>query len=167
MSSAPYSVFSNNSSVTCDVFNCSKRDLIKSGFFRTKRFQGIICCGCGWESGDCKLTMRHINFIHKLTNPDCEMSRYVCGDFSGYHNHKESVVETENMMRETFLFWPKMYPSIEEMIRCGLYHTGNEDEVSCIDCKATFRNWKLDDKPLVKHEKISPYCKIVKSLSKK
>lgn len=165
MSYTPYSLFSNSDSVTCDMFNCSKKDLIKSGFYRMKRVQGVICCGCGWESGDYKLTIRHLNFIHKLINPDCEMSCNIGEDFHKYYDHKSSVVEIENMMRETFLFWPKMYPCIDDMVKCGLYYIGFEDEVSCIDCKIVLKNWKLDESPLVKHEKASPFCKIVKLLN--
>lgn len=167
MSKPPFSLFSDSSSVTCGMFNCSRKDLVKSGFYRMKRVQNIICCGCGWESGDNGLTMRHLNFIHKLNNPDCEMSVNISGNFHKYYIHKESVMNTENMMKETFLFWPKMYPSIEAMIKCGLYHTGFEDEVSCIECKVVLKNWKFDDNPLMKHEKASPYCKIVKLLNSK
>lgn len=166
MSYKPYSLFgsSGSSPPTCDVFNCSKKDLVKSGFYRMKRLQGLTCCGCGWESGDYKLTIRHVNFIHKLLNPDCEMSAYMAGEFSSYLAHKTSVIEMENMIKDTFLFWPKMYPSIEDMVKCGLYYTGFEDEVSCIDCKVVLKNWTLDDIPLLKHEKGSPFCKVVKLL---
>lgn len=167
MSNVPFSLFSNSYSSTCNVFNCSKKDLIKSGFYGMKRMQDIVCCGCGWQSGNYKLTIRHLNFIHKLINPDCEMSRNISGEFDKYYIHRESVAEIEDMMKETFLFWPKMYPRIEDMVKCGLFYTGFEDEAACVDCKVVLRNWKFDENPLIKHEKASPSCKIVNSLNGK
>lgn len=44
---------------------------MKSGFYLTKLINCIVCCGCGWESGIEKLTIRHIKLLHTILNPEC------------------------------------------------------------------------------------------------
>lgn len=146
----------------CPIFNCTKRDLIKAGFYRTKLLNNVVCCGCGWSSGDHNVTFRHLNFIHKIINPDCCMSSHVKEDFNNYAHHKISVIETEEMMRETFLMWPKTFPDIRDMVRTGFYYTGSGDAVSCIDCGVMLEHWKPTDVPKEEHKKASPTCNLLK-----
>lgn len=148
--------------VTCCIFNCTKRDLIKSGFYCTKMFNNIICCGCGWQSGDVKLTIQHVNFLHKLHNPDCKMSKYVSGDFCNYTKYKQSVNHTEEVMLETYENWPKQYPISQDLVDVGLYYTGSDDAVACISCGVVLEDWSPEDKPYDKHRKASPLCELIK-----
>lgn len=155
------SVASDDDDVYCCMFNCTKKDLVKSGFYCTKLFDNIICCGCGWQSGDVKLTIQHVNFLHKLSKPDCVMSNHVTGDFCNYLKYKQSVKNTENIMMDTFARWPKLYPNIEDLVNVGFYYTGVDDDVACISCGVTLNKWAPDDKPLEEHKKASPYCKLL------
>lgn len=150
----------------CNFFGFTKKDLVKAGFYRTKCFQEVICCGCGWETKNCSITFRHLNFLHKLFNPDCEMSHHIPGNFNCYVEHKKSVCDTEDMMKETFLFWPKTYPVIEDMAKQGLYYTGRNDDVACIECNVILNNWTKDDVITDRHVRSSPNCELVKCLMK-
>jgi hypothetical protein len=67
-------------------------------------------------------------------------------------------------MKESFLFWPKTYPKIDDMAKSGLYYTGQEDEAACIVCGVILSDWKEDDEILEKHNKLSPHCELVKLL---
>ena len=145
----------------CSLFNFKKSDLSKSGFYRTKLFENIVCCGCGWESGSRKLTLKHINFVHKLTNPDCEMSKNVSLDFKHYSQLKEGVREMEDVMRETFLAYPKAYPNIEKMVQAGFYYTGIDDATTCVSCGVMLDQWNPEEDPMVEHKKASPYCDLM------
>lgn len=157
--------------VKCSIFNCSGSDLVKSGFYRTKTFNELVCCGCGWQTGDIKLgdvnlTVRHLNFVHKLLNPDCPMSKHVVEDYHKYYQYLENVIKTENMMRETYLFWPKAYPAIDDMVKSGLYYTGSGDSVCCINCGIVLHDWQPKDQPNVEHVKHAPLCPLMKIIYK-
>lgn len=147
----------------CSLFNFSRQDLVKSGFYRMKRFQDMVCCGCGWSSNECNVTIRHLNFIHKIHNPDCEMSNYMPEDIRGYLDQKRSIKNTEDMMKETFLFWPKSFPSIEDLVKSGFYYTGCDDRVECLVCSVIISDWKEGDDPTGRHLRSSPYCELLKT----
>lgn len=150
-----------NTDFGSNIFNAREEDLVKSGFYRTKCYEQVICCGCGWQSDSEKLSLRHLNFLHKVSNPNCKMSAYIEGDYTNYLNYKKSIENTESMMRETFIIWPKLYPNIEDMVKTGFYYTGVEDSVSCINCGVVLDHWNLDDIPAAEHKKASPHCKLV------
>lgn len=146
----------------CPIFNCSKSDLIKSGFYKTKRFGSVMCCGCGWKSAlNCKLSIRHLNFVHKINNPDCKMSSYVSEDLNNFVEHKKSIKNTEEMMRDTFEHWKNPYPKIEDLVQAGFYYTGLDDAVSCIACRAILDRWSPQDVPIEEHKKASPSCELL------
>lgn len=147
--------------VCCSLFNFKKGDLVKSGFYRTKLFDNIVCCGCGWESGNRKLSLKHINVVHKLSNPDCEMSKNVNLDFKNYSHFKASVKEIEDMMRETFLAYPKDYPNIEKMVQAGFYYTGIDDATMCVSCGLMLDQWNPNEDPMEEHRKASPFCELL------
>lgn len=157
-SSISSSSSSSDNAVCCSIFNFKKGDLVKSGFYRTKCFDNIVCCGCGWESGDRKLSLNHINVIHKITNPDCEMNKISTLDFKDYSKLKLRVNELESFMRETFLLYPKTYPNIEKMIQAGFYYTGSDDATSCVSCGVTMDEWNPNEDPIEEHKKASPFC---------
>lgn len=153
---------SSDDGVCCSIFNFTKKDLIKSGFYCTKLFDNIVCCGCGWQSGDVKLSIRHVNFLHKLQNPTCPLSKNISGALSEYCKYKKSVNDTEDLMLETFSRWPKMYPNILELVKAGFYYTGSGDSVACISCGVVLEKWTPDDKPIEEHRKSSPFCEFLK-----
>lgn len=159
--SSPSSSHSSGEAVCCSLFNFKKGDLVKSGFYRTKLFENIVCCGCGWESGDRKLSLKHINIVHKLSNPDCEMSQNVTLDFNDYSKLKSSVNKIETVMRETFLAYPKDYPDIEKMVKAGFYYTGIDDATTCVSCGLTLDQWNPMDDPMEEHRKVSSFCELL------
>lgn len=152
---------SSNETVCCNLFNFKKCDLVKSGFYRTKLYENIVCCGCGWESGNRFLSLKHINIAHKLINPDCEMSKNINFDFKDYCQFKSNVKKMEDLMRETFLSYPKTYPDAEKMVQAGFCYTGVEDVVMCISCGVMLDQWNPDEDPLEEHKKSSPFCDLL------
>jgi hypothetical protein len=142
------------------LFNCTNEDLVNSGFYRTKCYTNIVCCGCGWESGNTNLSIRHLNFVHKMCNPDCKMSEYFDVDHSNYMKNKKSISKTEEIMKETYLIWPKSYPKVEDMIKTGFYYIGVDDATACISCGVVLEHWGPDDVPEEEHKKASPQCEI-------
>lgn len=152
---------SSDEAVCCSLFNFKKGDLVKSGFYRTKLFDNIVCCGCGWESGNRKLSLKHINIVHKLSNPDCEMNNNLTLEFKNYSKFKSSVREMENMMRETFLAYPKTYPDTEKMVRAGFYYTGIDDATMCVSCGLMLDQWNPNEDPMEEHQKASPCCELL------
>lgn len=152
---------SSSEAVCCSLFNFKKSDLVKSGFYRTKCFDNVVCCGCGWESGDVKLSLNHINIVHKLSNPDCEMSKNFTLDFKNYSKMKSSVNKIENVMRETFLAYPKAYPETEKMVQAGFYYTGIDDATTCVSCGLMLDQWNPNEDPYEEHKKASPFCDLL------
>lgn len=159
--SSTASTTSSESNVCCNIFNFTKKDLIRSGFYCTKLFDNILCCGCGWQSGDTKLTIRHINFIHKLQKPDCEMSKHVIENVNSYSRYKKSVLEIEQLMKDTFLLWKNPFPTVDEMVQAGFYYTGSDDAIACIACGIVLEQWRPEDVLLTEHRKASPHCELV------
>jgi hypothetical protein len=149
-----------DNTLSSSIFNCKPEDFLNSGFYRTKTFKDIICSGCGWQSTSEGLTLKHLNFMHKVCNPDCKMSRYTDGDYVNYLKYKKSVKKTEDMLEDTFLMWPKSYPNIKNMIQAGFYYTGVGDATACISCGVVLEHWNLEDDPEKEHRKASPYCEI-------
>src|SRR5436190_11274077 len=147
----------------CNIFNCTKSDLIRAGFYRTKSFRKLMCCECSWNSGNIKLPIRLINFIHKLKNPDCIMSDRIKIHFNNYYEYKRSVTQIEDMMTESFEAWRQApYPNVEEMVKWGFFYTGSDDVVECIHCGVHVDQWQPGDNVKEEHKKASPSCEIVK-----
>lgn len=108
----------HNYIVCCNVFGFKSDDQIKSRFYCIKRLNNVLCGSCGWETpntGHCNITIRHLNFLHKILNPDCKMSQYMDGSFKNYYYQKESTKHAEDIMSETFLFC--LAPTRKSMIR--------------------------------------------------
>ncbi len=75
----------------CNIFNCLKEDFAKNGYYCTQLFEHVVCSSCGWESGNVKLPMRHLNFIHKIERPDCDMVKSEFDDLSKFYSYKKYV----------------------------------------------------------------------------
>lgn len=150
----------------CELFNCSKSDLVKSGFYRTKLFDNLVCCECGWESGRRNLSLKHINFVHKLCNPNCELSNNFQPDFNTYAKLKTSVLEMEHLMKETFLSWSKPYPRIDKLVEAGFYYTGKDDATACVTCGLVLDEWTTEDDPIEEHRVRAPFCELIMYLNK-
>lgn len=152
---------SNNSdNKRCSVFNCTKEELIKSGLYISKFMNNIVCCSCGWESGKTKMTIRHLNLIHSVQSPDCPMVQHIPKLFNGFIENYTSWAEIEDVLRESFLLWPKAYIDVEDLVKSGFFYTGDEDAVTCFSCKVTLEDWQADDIPDEEHKKASPNCKL-------
>jgi len=151
---------SSSEAPCCNVFNFRKKDLIKSGFYCNRLFDNIVCCGCGWQSGNTSLSLKHINFLHKLENPKCAMSKNVNQDVDNYVNYKMYVCEIEEMMRETFNTWPKTQPAPNTLVEAGFYYIGAADATACISCGVVLENWSETDDPKIEHKKANPSCEL-------
>lgn len=148
----------------CNIFNFTKKDLVKSGFYHTKFFDSIVCCGCGWQSCNTKLSLKHINFIHRLQNPNCKMNKHVDFDVSNFVRYNGYVKEIRQMMRDTFVNWPRVKPSVDELVKSGFYYTGESDATTCMSCGLTLDDWKESDVPNVEHQKANPNCELLDML---
>ena len=58
----------------------------------------------------------------------------------------------------TFLNWPSITPSAQEMAYAGWWYTNITDRVICIHCDAMFHNWSETDRPYEVHRLRSPQC---------
>lgn len=58
-----------------------------------------MCCDCGWQSDDIKLSTRHIHLLHKVLNPDCVQSKNVLEQFDQYTSCKATVIDIESLLR--------------------------------------------------------------------
>jgi baculoviral IAP repeat-containing protein 1 len=150
----------NGATSCCTIFNCTKKDLIRSGFYRTKLFDSIVCCGCGWELFNAKLPLKHINFIHKVQNPNCKMSNNIQLDINEFVKYISYVKEIKKMMRDTYINWPRQKPSVDDLVESGFYYTGESDATTCMSCGVTLDEWEDSDDPNVEHEKANPNCEL-------
>lgn len=50
---------------------------MESGFYQTKLLNNIVCCGCGWQSGEKRLSLKHINCLHKVLNIESVQSKNI------------------------------------------------------------------------------------------
>lgn len=154
----------NSETPCCNVFNFSKRDLLRSGFYQTKLFDSVLCCGCGWQSSNTKLALKHINFLHKIQNPNCKMSKQIDFDVNNFVKYAKYVKEIKQMLRDTFVNWPKVKPSVDELIESGFYYVGEHDATTCMSCGLTLDDWNDSDVPNVEHEKGNPNCELLNML---
>lgn len=152
---------SNSEPSCCNVFNFTTKDLIKSGFYHTKLFDNIVCCCCGWKSSDSKLTLKHINFIHKMQNPNCKMCKYIDLDVDSYVKCINYINEMKENMKETFVSWPREKPSVCDLIQTGFYYTGESDATICISCGVILDHWDDSDVPSIEHAKANPNCELL------
>jgi hypothetical protein len=67
----------------------------------------------------------------------------------------------------TFLNWPSITPSAQEMSYAGWWYTNIADRVICIHCDAMFHNWGETDKPYEIHLLKSPRCFYIRVNEKK
>lgn len=62
----------------------------------------------------------------------------------------------------TFMNWPSITPSAQEMACAGWWYTNIADRVVCIHCDAMFHNWTENDNPYEIHRLKSPCCYYVR-----
>jgi baculoviral IAP repeat-containing protein 1 len=135
----------------------SKEEVARAGFYFYPYFDGIVCVLCGWKSR-ATLSLDHINFLHKVNQPDCEIAQKIPQDYHCYSIAKKSTLETEKMMANTFNSWPMFLPNVSELVDAGFYYTGFRQEIACISCGVCIREWTNNRDPIVEHRKLSPTC---------
>lgn len=145
----------------CEIFNCSIEDLIRSGFYFEKLFHHLVCCACGWESGSEKKNIIHLNFIHSAQSPNCDMVKRIPKCCKSLRVNTTSVEVMEDLLRKSFLKWPKSYPDVEDFVKTGFYYTGIDDAVTCVHCDLTLEDWQPQDIPGEEHKKANPTCNSV------
>ncbi len=144
----------------------------------------VVCSECRFQAKQ-TLCISHIQFMHKLLNPECDMVNYLYIKYQNYTlysalgafvqnndllNVHKHVSETREMMIKTFNTsapdgwpkWPRRLPRVEKLVSAGFFYTGESDEVMCIECKVILHDWKDTDIPLNEHIKASPDCMLVK-----
>jgi hypothetical protein len=67
----------------------------------------------------------------------------------------------------TFLNWPSITPSAQEMALAGWWYTNIADRVICIHCDTMFHNWSETDRPYEIHRLKSPRCLYVRTKEEK
>lgn len=143
---------------TCEIFNCTTKDLIKSGFYVAKYLKNLVCCTCGWESGESKMPLSSVNLVHSIQSPGCVMVKNIpesCKNLIG------NTAYVEDALLKSYLLWPKPFPKVEDLVKSGFYYTGIEDAVTCISCRVTLEDWQPDDVPDEEHKRASPNCNLV------
>ena len=109
-----------------------------------------VCSECRFEAKE-TLSISHIQFMHKLSNPKCSLISYLDHNYSLYSallqkkNAKKNILEIEKIMTKTYNKsvsdgwpkWSKRLPKIEQLVKAGFFYTGEEDEVKCIECGVT------------------------------
>lgn len=135
----------------CEIFNCTREDLIRSGFYSysEENFKNLVCCGFGWRSENVLLSIDHLNALHCIENPDCIMVQ-----------HHLSKIRSEQLsaMEETFRRFPKPYHAVEDLVKSGFYFTGLDDAVKCVACGVILEEWRPQDIPQQEHRIASPNC---------
>ena len=61
----------------------------------------------------------------------------------------------------TFIDWPIMHLSKEELAREGFYYLRNKDYCACIFCRGIIGSWEEGETPQGKHKRHFPNCKFV------
>ena len=149
------------------------RDFFENTGFNFLHLDNIVCSKCEFKTR-ATLTISHIQFMHRLFNPQCEMVRYICDKYENYglcklllhinsrNNIQNCVSETEIMLRESFRSWPKRLPCVEKLVSAGFFYNGVGDYVTCVECKVILHDWEATDDPWIEHAKASPDCLLVK-----
>lgn len=139
----------------------TKEDIARLGFYFHKQLDNVVCCECGWSS-KATLALDSINFMHKITNPHCGLTKNIKENYDCYVAAKNCVLETETAMINTFQNWPKRMPKLNKLVAAGFYYTGEKDEVACIACGVLLHEWEDNDDPWIEHELNSPDCELIK-----
>lgn len=146
---------------TCEIFNCTTKDLIKSGFYVAKFVKNVVCCACGWESGERKMPLSSVNFIHSIQSPGCVMVKNIPESCKNLIGNPAWDKDVEDVLTKSYLLWPKSFPKVEDLVKSGFYYTGIEDAVTCISCKVTLEDWQSEDIPHEEHKRVNPNCNLV------
>lgn len=65
----------------------------------------------------------------------------------------------------TYETWPnKPLPSVDDLVRAGLFYTGVETIVTCFYCNGSLQNWGANDNPMVEHARWYPHCAYARQL---
>lgn len=148
----------------CEFFNVTNNELSRSGFYGMPAPEnGVICLDCGWKTQR-KLSLDHINFMHKILNPSCGMSKYITENYTAYLKSLQCVQETEAAMLNSFKTWTtsNCNPTPEQFVNAGFYFTGHEDELACIECNVILKDWTINDDPIKEHLAANPTCELLK-----
>lgn len=63
---------------------------------------------------------------------------------------------------ETYVNWPHISVSAEQLAACGLFYEGEDDITVCFFCGNGINNWESDDVPWNEHRRLYPTCGYVK-----
>lgn len=70
----------------------------------------------------------------------------------------------ESIRLDSFQGWPHLWMKPEKFAAAGFYYTGIKDQVKCFTCEITLLQWKPEDNPMVKHQRISRMCDFVNNI---
>lgn len=59
------------------------------------------------------------------------MVQHIPKQVKGFIDNYSSLDEIEDVLRETFLLWPKANITVEELVKTGFSYTGIGDAVTC------------------------------------
>ena len=127
------------------LINHSINELLESGFVFKRYLDSVQCSLCGFQTRG-TLPIEHIQFMHKLSNPNCEMEQCIMYNFNNYRNAKRCIAETKKVMLLSFKSWPTLEPNFKKLVNAGFYYTGVGSK-SCIECRVILNGWKCSDDP--------------------
>ncbi|ELU03371.1 hypothetical protein CAPTEDRAFT_169380 [Capitella teleta] len=82
--------------------------------------------------------------------------------FKSAFEHSEVDLLREEIRLTTFVLWPEWsYARPEDLAKNGMYFTGQNDTVKCVECSLEVTGWTAGQVPSQVHEEKSPYCPII------
>ncbi|KYN30909.1 Apoptosis inhibitor IAP, partial [Trachymyrmex septentrionalis] len=65
---------------------------------------------------------------------------------------------------KSFHIWPHSWKKSEEFAAAGFFYTGESDIVKCFECGKELWKWKVDDDPMVDHQRWFAKCRFIRKI---
>lgn len=60
--------------------------------------------------------------------------------------------------------WPVPHQDPAELAAAGFYYTGENDTVTCFECKLTINDWEIGDNPMTEHQRWQEDCRLIRKI---
>jgi len=70
----------------------------------------------------------------------------------------------EAVRLKSFHIWPHSWKKSEEFAAAGFFYTGESDIVKCFECGDELWKWKVEDDPMVDHQRWFGKCRFIRKI---